>query len=268
MRLYEHTLPGGARLVGYLRDVSDKMPDYNTRPAVVVLPGGGYEYCSDREADPVAMNFLGAGYQVFTLYYTVAETTPAPLKFAPLLDALRAVRHIRQNAASLCVQPDKIAVCGFSAGGHLAASAALLCREPALNTEPDAPFADACPDAVVLAYPVITSGEYSHRGSIDNLAGEDEKLRKTFSLEDQTRRGLPPFFIWHTVEDGAVPVQNSLLLAQALTRDGVSYELHLFPHGEHGSSTCTNEVGSASAHNAAWVDLCLDWLAGVFSFRV
>ncbi len=268
MRLYEHTLPGGARLVGYLRDVSDKMPGYDIRPAVVVMPGGGYEYCSDREADPVAMNFLNAGYQVFTLYYTVAETTPAPLKFAPLLDALRAVRHIRQNAASLCVQPDKIAVCGFSAGGHLAASTALLCKESALNAQPDAPFADACPNAVVLAYPVITSGEYSHQGSIDNLAGTDEALRKTFSLENQTRRDLPPFFIWHTVEDGAVPVQNSLLLAQALTRDGVSYELHLFPHGEHGSSTCTNEVGSPSAHNAAWVGLCLDWLAGVFSFRI
>lgn len=268
MRLYEHTMPGGARLVGYLRDLSESMADYNTRPAILILPGGGYSCCSDREADPVAMNFLNAGYQVFTLYYTVAESTQPPLEYAPLLDALRAVRHIRQNAAALCVVPQKIAVCGFSAGGHLAASTAILCKDPVLDAQPEAPFDDAMPNAVILGYPVITSGAHGHQGSFDNLAGDNETLRRSFSLEHRAAPGLPPFFLWHTVEDELVPVQNSLLLAQALGDCGVPYEMHLFTHGSHGSSTCTNEVGTPNAHNAAWMALCQSWLSGVFSYAI
>ena len=127
---------------------------------------------------------------------------------------------------------------------------------------------EARPDAVVLGYPVITAGEKAHRGSIENLAGGDAALQAAFSLENQVRGDLPPFFIWHTVADQAVPVENSLMLASALTENHVPYELHLFTHGGHGSSTCTNEVNTPNRHNAAWVPLCTDWLAETLNFHL
>lgn len=127
MQIYTHTLPGGAQLIGYLRDRTVEMPAFNTRPAILILPGGGYAWCSKREADPVAMQFLQAGYNVFTLYYTCRsdETVPA-LRWQPLIDAAGAILHIRRNAEQFGTDPAKIAICGFSAGGHLAASTAIL----------------------------------------------------------------------------------------------------------------------------------------------
>jgi acetyl esterase/lipase len=238
MQIYTHTLPGGAQLIGYLRDRTVEMPAFNTRPAILILPGGGYAWCSRREADPVAMQFLQAGYNVFTLYYTCRsdETVPA-LRWQPLIDAAGAILHIRRNA-----EPVQTAL-----GIH--------------GTE-------ARPDAVVLGYPVITAGEYRHDGSIVNLCGGDADLRATMSLENQVRDGLPPFFVWHTVEDPSVPVQNSLMLAGALTAHKVPLELHLFAHDGHGTSTCTREVNTPNKHNSAWVALCTDWLAETFDFHL
>lgn len=268
MRLYEHTLPSGASLTGYLRQPSETMPDYGVRPAVVILPGGGYEYCSPREWDPIAVQFLQAGYQVFVLEYTTTSKAAAPLRYAPLTDVAGAVLHLRRNAEALHLDPHRVAVCGFSAGGHLAASSALLAGCEPVCKALGADAAQLMPDAVVLGYSVITAGEFAHQGSIDKLAGEDPALRKLFSLENQVRPGLPPFFVWHTVADQAVPVQNSLLLAEALEKCDVTYELHLFTHGAHGSSTCNKEVGTPNPHNAAWLPLCIDWLADVFDFHL
>ena len=124
------------------------------------------------------------------------------------------------------------------------------------------------PDAVVLGYPVITSGEFRHDGSICNLCGDDAALRGTMSLENQVSDGLPPFYIWHTVEDASVPVQNSMLLATALTAHKVPFELHLFAHDGHGTSTCTQEVNTPNRHNSAWVPLCTDWLADTLDFHL
>lgn len=108
MQIYTHTLPGGAQLIGYLRDRTVEMPAFNTRPAILILPGGGYAWCSRREADPVAMQFLQAGYNVFTLYYTCRsdETVPA-LRWQPLIDAAGAILHIRRNAEQFGTDPAK-----------------------------------------------------------------------------------------------------------------------------------------------------------------
>ena len=269
MQIYTHTLPGGAQLIGYLRDRTVEMPAFNTRPAILILPGGGYAWCSRREADPVAMQFLQAGYNVFTLYYTCRsdETVPA-LRWQPLIDAAGAILHIRRNAEQFGTDPAKIAICGFSAGGHLAASTAILWDAEPVQKALGIHAEEARPNAVVLGYPVITSGIKTHGGSIANLAGDDTALQAIFSLENQVRGDLPPFFIWHTVADQAVPVENSLLLASALTENHVPYELHLFTHGGHGSSTCTQEVNTPNRHNAAWVSLCTDWLAETLHFHL
>lgn len=269
MQIYTHTLPGGAQFIGYLRDRTVEMPAFNTRPAILILPGGGYAWCSRREADPVAMQFLQAGYNVFTLYYTCRsdETVPA-LRWQPLIDAAGAILHIRRNAEQFGTDPAKIAICGFSAGGHLAVSTAILWDAEPVQTALGIHGTEARPDAVVLGYPVITAGEYRHDGSIVNLCGDDADLRATMSLENQVRDGLPPFFVWHTVEDPSVPVQNSLMLAGALTAHKVPLELHLFAHDGHGTSTCTREVNTPNKHNSAWVALCTDWLAETFDFHL
>lgn len=265
MQIYTHTLPGGAVLTGYLRDETTEMPAYNTRPAVLIVPGGGYERCSARETDPVAMQFLQAGYQVFTLLYTVS---PAPLRWQPLIDAAGAILHLRRNASRLRVDPFKIAVCGFSAGGHLAGATAILWDAEPVRSALGIHGEEARPDAVILGYPVVTSGTFAHKGSFDRLAGADETLRAALSLETHVQEDLPPFFLWQTVDDATVPVQNTLLLAQALTEHHVPYELHLFPRGVHGSSICTKDVNTPNPHAAAWVGLCTHWLAEIFQYAL
>ena len=261
MQIYTHTLPGGAQLIGYLRDRTVEMPAFNTRPAILILPGGGYAWCSRREADPVAMQFLQAGYNVFTLYYTCRsdETVPA-LRWQPLIDAAGAILHIRRNAEQFGTDPAKIAICGFSAGGHLALSGAVL----------DIPgeTAQQRPNAVILGYPVITAGQYAHRGSFVQLAGEDPAAQQAFSLEDKITSRTPPVFVWHTMEDKTVPVENTLLLLAALRRAGVPCEAHLFEKGAHGTSISTAEVDAADPHRAHWVALCLEWLGETFGFKL
>lgn len=265
MELYQYTLPSGAPLTGYMREPTVEMPAYNIRPAVLVLPGGGYGFCSPREADPVAMQFLAAGYQTFTLLYSVGEKAR---DYQPLTDAAGAILHLRQNAARLHLDPDKIIVCGFSAGGHLAASTALLYDVAPLQKALGITGRQACPNAVVLGYPVVSMGECTHKGTRDNVTGNDAAQRNAFSLEKHARPGDPPFFIWHTVDDESVPVQNSLLLAQALQACHTSFEMHLFPTGIHGMSTCTDEVNTPSAHNAHWLPLCIEWLAATLGFHI
>ena len=268
MEILHETLSTGAKLVGYLREPTAEMPAFATRPAMLIFPGGGYGYCSKREADPVAMQFLQAGYQTFILYYHCTDETPAPLQYKPLLDAAAAILYLRRNADTLHLDPEKIAVCGFSAGGHLAASSAVLAHTPAVQKALGITGDEARPNAVVLGYPVVTTSTLGHQGSTENLCGSDAALRAEMSLENQIQPGLPPFFIWHTVTDESVPVQNSLLLANALEDCDIPYELHLFAKGQHGMSTCTNEVNTPSTENSAWVQLCTRWLANVLDFRL
>ena len=253
-------LPGGGKLDIYLRTPAPAMSDALRRPLVLVVPGGGYNHVSAREADPVALQFAAAGYHTAVLTYSVGE---GARNYQPLRQLRAAIGLLRQNAESWGILPDKIAVCGFSAGGHLALSGAVL------DIPGEAVDRSQKPDAVLLAYPVITAGEYAHRGSFVQLSGsEDAADHQKFGLEDKITPDTPPVFVWHTMEDATVPVENTLLLLAALRKNHVPCEAHLFEKGAHGTSISTAEVGAASAHRAHWVPLAVEWLNDTFDFRL
>nr|AGF93385.1 pectin acetylesterase [uncultured organism] len=229
------------------------------RPTVLVCPGGGYEFTSPREAEPVALQFNEAGYNAFVLYYSVApEKHPQPL-----LDVSRSMCIIRNNSEKWNIKKDKIAVCGFSAGGHLAASLGVHWEKSYLDIK-GIEIGSNKPNFLILGYPVITAGEFSHQGSIKNLVGKDPELREEMSLEKQVNQETPPTFIWHTCADKAVPVKNSLLFVESLRKNEIPFEFHIFPEGPHGLSLATAETDDgemgAYPHVARWIKLCKEWL--------
>ena len=217
-------------LTAYLHD--DAVP----RPAVVVVPGGAYCFVSPGEGEPVADVFFEKGYQTFVLIYTTNPCFHGPLGTQPLCDLARAVALVRQNAAAWHVKPDHVAVCGFSAGGHLAGSLAVHWNAPFLPADLTGTLVR--PDAAILCYPVVTMGPYTHADSRRALLGDAFTAADahTMSLEENVTPGTPPVFFWHTRNDDAVPVQNSLLLQQALLQNGVVHEMHLFADGAHGAT--------------------------------
>lgn len=225
--------------------------------AVLVCPGGGYGDRAPYEAEPVAEHFAKLGVHGFTVHYRVQ-----PNRYpASLSDACQALRLIRQNAAKWNVDVNKIAILGFSAGGHLAASTSVLWPDANQAMGLAADDRSTRPDATILCYAVITSGKSTHGGSIANLLGERENeptMRERVSLEKQVTKDTPTSFIWHTADDQAVPVENALLFAQALRDNAVPFELHVYPHGPHGMA-----LGQTDAHVATWVPLAAEWLKGL-----
>ena len=219
-------------LVTYLHD-----EDTSLRPCIIVAPGGGYRIVSPTEAMIVAMAFYEKGYNTFVLTYTTNLLSLAPVRLQALRDISRAVRLVRAGAASLCCDPARLAVLGFSAAGHLCASLAVHYRDVA---DPDETYRSISnrPDAAILCYPVITSGEKAHRDSFTALLGPDPKPEdlEYMSLEKHVTPDTPPCFLWQTAEDELVPVENSCLFAMACLRAGVPFAHHVFTKGHHGLS--------------------------------
>jgi len=237
-----------------------------SRPAVIVCPGGGYVNVSEREAEPVAREFFAAGYHTFILRYSVKEKAK---DFEPLCQLAATIAHVRKNKEAWFVEEDKIAVCGFSAGAHLAGSLGTLYLEPRF-LEKFGRQDHICPDAMILCYPVITSDEFAHKGSIMRVSGDPDcgENYRWFGLDQHVGEHTPPTFLWHTAEDKGVPVENSLKMAMALSKAKVPFEYHVFPKGGHGIATCTREVGSEYVYNRRWVQLCKDWLNDLFDFAL
>lgn len=225
---------------GYLHE------DGEDRPAVIIVPGGGYSMVSPTEGEIVAKKFFEYGYQTIVVTYTTNMMQLKTLFWQPLNDLAGAVRFVRSKAKSYHVIEDKIAICGFSAGGHLCGSLAVHFDRPEIAGD-----ISARPDAVILSYPVITSGAYAHRGSFDNLIGKapTEKDLELMSLEKQVKSSTPPVFLWHTMTDKAVPVENSLFFLQALKEKNVICEAHFFPVGEHGLSLCNDDWANRNFGN-------------------
>lgn len=209
--------------------------------AIVICPGGGYGGLAPREAEPMALRFAGMGFATFVVRYRVA-----PHRFpAAVQDVGAAVAHVRAHAAEYHVNPDAIAVMGFSAGGHAACSLGVMWHRAELWQPLGLACAQVQPNAMVLGYPVITAGEFAHRRSFECLTGsEDVDAHSAYSLETLVTGDTPPAFIWHTWEDQAVPVENALLLAMALRRHGVGAEVRIYPHGPHGGALCDESTAS------------------------
>lgn len=211
-------------------------------PAVLICPGGGYSHLSAREAEPIALRFAGLGFVAFVVFY---HTAPARFP-AAVQDVGAAMAHIRQHAEAYHVTPDAIAVMGFSAGAHAAGSLGVMWQRNALWKPLGLSCAQVRPNAMVLCYPVITSGAFAHRGSFQCLTGSDDPAdHAAYSLETLVSPDTPPTFLWHTWEDAAVPVENSLLMGMALRQHGVPAEMHIYPHGSHGSALCDMTTANA-----------------------
>lgn len=235
-------------------------------PALLVCPGGGYQGLSEREGEPVALEFLARGYQCFVLEYSCA-----PTRFpAQLLEAAAALRYVRSHAAAFDVQAQRVGVMGFSAGGHLAGMLATLWDAPELQKELGH-TQDLRPDALCLAYAVISTHLPDMAQCFVHLLGQEASAAQMqrLSLETAVRPDMPPAFVWHTAADQLVPVQNSLLFANAMAAAGVPFELHVFPKGGHGLSLATSltadrvdaAYGAVSPYAARWAQWCAKWLA-------
>ena len=227
---------------------------------VIVFPGGGYCVKAEHEAEPIALAMNGLGFSAFVLDYRVYPYH-YPL---PQMDAARAVRHVRANAGSYGIAPDKIAVLGFSAGGHLAACTGVFWDGGDPASADPVERVSSRPDAMILCYAVIEMlGECSHEGSARNLLGEladgGDAPRRAVTPSLHVTPQTSPAFLWHTADDGAVPVGNSLGMVAALCRQGVHAGLHVFPHGPHGMGLAVDDPQVSQ-----WVELCRRFLKGLW----
>ena len=261
----EYTYPVMGNFVPFIMTyIHDE--DTAVRPAIVVVPGGGYSAVAPTEGEIVAKKFYDKGYQTFVLVYTTNLTMDKPLKFQPLKDASRAFVWMRKNAADLNVKTDALGICGFSAGGHLCSSLCVHYDAPELAETGEYAGISNRPDFALLSYPVITSGPYAHRDSFTALLGadaSDEEL-KYMSSELAVTPDTPPVFIWTTFTDELVPCENSMLYADALRKAGVPVELHIFGNGLHGMSLADD----AWAYEGLKAFYTMDQMIEIFQYMV
>ena len=257
MKMIHMSVPGHpeATLEGYILDCELSLGLETNRPAIVVCPGGGYLYCSPREAEPVALRYAAKGFHAFILRYSTGWDAAG---FAPLQEVSWVIGYLREHAEEWHIDPNKIATCGFSAGGHLALAAGVKGENK--------------PNAMILGYPAVTTPNHPMSNfMVKLLAGKQEVTDADcaeFSLENFITKDAPPVFITATAEDGLSPF-GALLVANAYSRLGKPYELHMFQHGPHGYSladeTCadgSNQVLNASF--AKWHELSVEWLYRIF----
>ena len=266
-----------ATLTSYVYDNASELKA-EPRPAIIICPGGGYAALSARESEPIASKFLAEGMNVYILRYSVKANAS---NFAPLIEAALAIKYVRDNAQAHNTNPDKVFIGGGSAGGHLAASAGILWNSKVVRdaigvTDGSAPEGINKPTGVVLFYPLITTKNYEQHpeitAAIYRLCGTKtptmEEVER-FSLELYIDETSAPAFVWHTVEDQIVPVQNALILVNALIEHNVPCEAHIYPTGIHGLSLCNKKTWAQrpqmyEPHAQTWIDLAIKWIADMF----
>lgn len=274
----------------YLIEDSKELLPGKKRPVMVIAPGGGYLFTSDREAEPIAFQFLSMGYHAVVLRYTTGdpEGKRTGVASTALKELAQTVRYLRENCGRLFIDPDKIGICGFSAGAHLAASLGVHWQEKELG---ESLFPSPCstdkirPNALILAYGLLDYQVMKKKSAEDAgdaskkemfafmdranaaLTGETELTEDvihTFSPSRFVSSMTPPAFLWHTSKDGLVYAENSLVFALEMARHHVPYELHIFQDGEHGlalaNQVTANSQNQISPEVEAWVQLACAWL--------
>lgn len=245
-----------------LGDVMDGARNRKT-PLVLICPGGGYAMTSNREAEPIALQFNSMGYQA-----AVSRDSCAPAVYpTALCEVAQSVKLIREHAEDWNVDAEKIIVMGFSAGGHLAASYGVFWNELWLTEKMQCDKQLLKPNGLVLCYPVISSKEeIAHQDSIKNLLGESyPEMKEQVSLEDKVGKHTPKTFLWHTFTDPVVPFWNSFRFAEALGKAGVPMEYHLYPQGGHGLSLANEQTANEEGKGVekvcqSWVPLLRSWM--------
>jgi acetyl esterase/lipase len=256
-------MPGSeiyANVVTYVISHSEEI-GIDKRPLVIVCPGGGYCFTSEREAEMFALKWNAYGYHAMVLWYSVR---PAVYP-AALLELAKAVTIAREHAELWHIDVDKIFIQGSSAGGHLAASYGMFWNRSFLADELHTESAMLKPAGMILSYPVITSGEYAHRESFENLLGDAyEDQKEELSLEKQVSDDTPPAFVWTTNEDDLVPAENSILLALAMRKKKIPVELHMYMKGGHGLALASELTMGNAGENIepscqGWFELAYRW---------
>ena len=269
-----------SRIEAYIHDPHDELA-IGKRKAIVVCPGGGYGFLSEREAEPIALQYFAAGLNVFVLRYSILEK--AANNYAPLIEACLAIKYIREHCDEFYVDPRYVSIIGFSAGGHLAAWTGCAWHSPEVRAHIGDAEPEICkPTSTILSYAVLTSDpRYRHTGSLWVLNGMptesdtlpkdengwviDEEGMARFSPENMVDERTSPAFLWHTVEDACVNVQNSLRYASRMKEHNIPFEMHIYTNGPHGMSLCNGETGSqrddlVDPYIAQWLPLSIHWL--------
>lgn len=245
--------------------VADRVGSF-TRNAILVIPGGGYKnVCSDREGEPIAMAFMPYAYNAFVLHYSVGKQ-PFPIQ---LIQASKAMKHIKDNAEKYNINPEKVFVVGFSAGGHLAASLGTMWNKKEIYNEVDMPYGYNKPASMMLIYPVI-SAEF-HRSSFENLFMDEKVSRENLymsSIENCMSKESSPAYIIHTSNDQKVDVRNSLVLANAMAEKNIKFEMHIYLDAPHGVAlgnkiTMCGVEKFDNASIAEWVKNAVKWAESI-----
>ena len=241
MQLIKQKIGEYAEMTGYIHEPNPEMDNIHAYPAVLVLPGGGFRFCSEREGEPVAMAYFAEGYQAFVLDYTTINKKPEAVMSDPMQDVQESLKWIRCNKEQYFVAEKQLALVGFSGGGHLASAVATHGPER--------------PDALILGYPGIIHSDLRALDCPDIIESVNEKT--------------PPTFIFSTRNDFVTPPKHPLAFAKALDEAGIGFELHIFREGNHGLSLAkpltsggyTNQVEPAVAQ---WFRMSVDWLKAEF----
>lgn len=263
----------------YLLNNSEEFNYNMKRPLVVVCPGGGYAFTSDREAEPVAIKFNSVGYHSVVLCYTVYDQV-RNVPHNALIELAQTIKYIREHAEDWCVDTNQIIVCGFSAGAHLALQIATRWNEAWLSDVLQTTQYLLQVNRAIICYPVVSSAAFS----IDDLGFAHQLIKQPntanirfFGVPQPSQHELNefnilhhisdktcPMFIWHTIEDALVDVDNSLQLAITLRKQKIPFEMHIFEKGEHGLALCDQTTerkpSHINNHVKAWFSLCTEWL--------
>lgn len=266
---YDLTPDGRVYMDCYIQDWTPVKPFLPTRPAVLICPGGAYVMISQREGEPVALAFAARGFNAFVLNYSIGFYARYP---NPLLDAATAMMHIRKNASKWHIDPNKIAIAGFSAGGHVAACLSTMAgREDVLAALDITDAALIRPNATILGYAVTTVDEHAMEGLLLYLAGDRKisEIEHDASSANFVDEHTPPAFVFGFYNDLLVPLEHSMIYCNALAAKDIPFELHLFAQGEHGCAmgdyaAAMGEAGLYDPSVALWMDLCVNWLENMF----